>query len=83
MKTMIKLICNCIKNYRRIFKLQKIQSQLLNEMKLQFELYEKDKTICISTYPFMATNAISKHIEVIEKQIYISEEEMRNMCKVK
>jgi len=82
MKEMFKLIYSCIKAYRRIFKLLRIQSQLLKEMELQLESYEKDKTICISTYLFMATNAISKHIEVIDKQIDESEEKMRRLCKI-
>ena len=78
----IKLIFNCVKTYRRISKLQKIQSNLLNEMKLQLKYYEKDKTISISTYPFRAVDDIFKHIQVLEKQIDNWEEKMRKLCKV-
>lgn len=80
---MIKLIWNCIMTYRRISKLQKIESKLLNEMKVQLKYYEKDKTICISTYPFRAIDDIFKHIEILEKQIDNWKEKMRRLYKVK
>jgi hypothetical protein len=81
MYEMIKLIWNCIKTYRRIYRLQKIQSKLLNEMKIQLKFYERDKTICISTYPFRAVDDIFKHIEVLENQIDNFEGKMRKLCK--
>ena len=77
--TMFKLIYRSMKTHKRITKLIKIQSQLLNEMKLQLNLYEKDKDLYVGTHLFQSTDFISQYIETLEKNIEIMETKMKNL----
>jgi hypothetical protein len=77
--TMLKLIYRSMKTHKRITKLIKRQSQLLDEMKLQLKLYEKDKDLYVGTHLFQSTDFISQYIETLEKNIEIMETKMKNL----
>ena len=77
--TMFKLIYRSVRTHNRIKKLIKIQFKLLEEMKLQIKLYEKDKDLYVGTHLFQSTDFISQYIETLEKNIEIMETKMKNL----
>jgi hypothetical protein len=79
--TMFQLIYRSVKIHKRILKLIKIQSKLLDEMNTQLKLYEKDKDLYVGTHLFQSNNYISQYIEVLEKNIDIIERKMKDLLK--
>ncbi|NRU52616.1 hypothetical protein [Clostridium beijerinckii] len=79
--TMLKLMYTSIKTHKRIMKLIKIQSKLLEEMNTQLKSYEKDKDLYIGTHLFDSTNLITQYIETLEKNIEIMETKMKDLLK--
>lgn len=76
---MLKLIYRSTQTHKRIKKLIKIQFKLLDEMKLQLELQEKDKDLYVGTHLFQSTDYISQYIETLQKNIDIMEAKMKSL----
>jgi hypothetical protein len=65
----IKMMFDCIKMYRRISKLHKIQFKLIKEIGMELDTYKKYDLSNFSNELFKATDCINKHIQILEKQI--------------
>jgi hypothetical protein len=76
---MLKLIYRSVKIHKRITKLQNLQSKLLDEMKLQLDLHEKDTDLFVGTHLFKSNDYIFDYIQVQEKNIKILETKMKNL----
>jgi hypothetical protein len=50
-------------------------------MKIQMNMYEKDKDLFVGTQLFQSTNFINQYITTLEKNIDIMENKMKNLLK--
>jgi hypothetical protein len=77
----IKMMFDCIKMYRRISKLHKIQFKLIKEIQIELNTYKKYNLSDFSNELFKATDCINEHIQILQKQIDELEERIKGMCK--
>jgi hypothetical protein len=58
-----------------------IQLKLLKEMNISMDSHKQDKDLLVGTHLFQSTNLISEYINVLEKNINIMENKMKDMLK--